>query len=209
MRGYLGRHPGYPRFSLRRSAVEASGGSSNGSVSCTDAAASLPIGVRCRVIFGAHASGHDAAFVFRDNDFVGAGVAHGLGVAGLSGTGDDARLGIEGLGGDGDVEIVCVVVDHDADTTGALDAGSLENNKSFGVALDDENPVLEQLAAYAFVGFNEAERNLQAEELVYFGPAGPSGAGHDEVDAAFVDDAVVYHRSPRAPQLAACKDGSA
>ena len=47
-----------------------------------------------------------AAFVFGDDDVVGAGGAHGFGIAFLAGAGDDFEFGIKGFCGDGDVEIV-------------------------------------------------------------------------------------------------------
>ena len=69
---------------------------------------------RDRVILLDHSAGHESAFVFGDDDFIGAGTADGIGVALLSGAGDDFDFGIERARGDSDVEIVGVVVDDDA-----------------------------------------------------------------------------------------------
>jgi len=58
-----------------------------------------------RIILRNHPAGHEAAFVLGDDDLVSARVAHGLGVAGLAGAGDDS-----GLGSNGNVEVVAVVL---------------------------------------------------------------------------------------------------
>jgi hypothetical protein len=80
----------------------------------------------------------------------------------LAGAGDDSDLGVEGLGGNGNVKVVAVVVDDDANASRAFDASGLKNVVVFGVARDGENFILEELAAEALAGFDEAERNLQA-----------------------------------------------
>src|SRR6267378_2674063 len=69
---------------------------------------------QCRIIFLDHSSRHQAAFVFRDNDFIGARVANRVCVALLAGARDDLCLGIQRAGSDRDVKIVGVAVDHDA-----------------------------------------------------------------------------------------------
>jgi hypothetical protein len=49
----------------------------------------------CRIVFLDHSSGHQAAFVFRDDDFIGARVANRVGVALLAGARDDLCLGVQ------------------------------------------------------------------------------------------------------------------
>ena len=49
-----------------------------------------------RIILRNHPAAHEAAFVLGDDDLVSARVAHGLGVAGLAGAGDDSGLGSNG-----------------------------------------------------------------------------------------------------------------
>jgi len=115
-----------------------------------------------RIILRNHPAGHEAAFVLGDDDLVSARVAHGLGVADLAGAGDAS-----GLGSHGNVEVVAVVVDDDADASCAFDASGLKNVVAFGVALDGENLILEELAAEDLAGFDEHERNLQAGELIH------------------------------------------
>lgn len=65
--------------------------------------------------------GEFAALVFGDHDFIGARGAHGFGVTLLASAGDNFKFGVERFGSDGDVEIVCVVVDDDAEAAGAVD----------------------------------------------------------------------------------------
>lgn len=66
------------------------------------------------VVFLHHATGHESIFIFRNNHFVGAGIAHGLGIALLASTGNNLDLWVQGFGGDGDVRIIGVVINDDA-----------------------------------------------------------------------------------------------
>jgi hypothetical protein len=55
-----------------------------------------------------HSSGHQAAFVFRDEDFIGARVANRVCVALLAGARDDLCLGIQRTGGDRDPGLIAL-----------------------------------------------------------------------------------------------------
>jgi len=103
-------------------------------------------GQRDWVILLDHSAGHQSAFVFGDDDFVGARAADGVGVTLLAGAGDDFDFGIQRARGYGDVEVVGVVVDDDADAAGAVDAGLEQDVVAFGVALNDGNFVGQQFA---------------------------------------------------------------
>src|SRR5579864_2435135 len=71
-------------------------------------------GKRDRIILLNHSSGHEAAFVFRDDDLIRAGTSDGVGVPLLPCPGYDLGLGIERPRRHGDVEIIRVVVDDNA-----------------------------------------------------------------------------------------------
>src|SRR5580658_7659329 len=168
-----------------------------------DGFTSLLDGQRDRVILLDHPAGHQSAFVFGDDDFVGAGAADGVGVALLAGAGDDFDFGVEGARSDGDVEVVGVVIDDDADAAGAVDAGLEQDVVTLGVTLNDGDFVRQQLAVEAFVGFDQDEGDLEALQLVDDGAADLAVAADDEMVAEAVDVDFVDHGSPGLHAVAA------
>jgi len=111
-------------------------------------------------------------------------------------------LGLSALAVTGDIEIVGVVVDDNADSAGALDAGGLKNVVPFGITLDDQNLFLKQFAAKVRICFDEDERDLQAGKLIDHGPSHLAVTTDDEVIAAFGNVDVVDHGSPGLHALA-------
>src|SRR5208282_987875 len=155
----------------------------------------LQVGLQ-RIIFLDHSAGHEAAFVLGDDDLIGSRIAYDVGVTLLAGAGNDFHVGIEGSGGDGDVEVIGIVIDHNADSQGALNARGLQDVVTFGVSLNDHEAVFQEFAVEAFVGFNEDEGNLDAAQLIDHSATDLAVAANDEVPFHFFEADFVHHGFP-------------
>jgi hypothetical protein len=94
---------------------------------------------------GKVSSRNKTAFIFGNNDFIGAGVAHGLSVPLLACTRDDNQFGIKRLSGNGYVEVVSIVVNGDANAASAFDPGGLEDGMAFSISTYHKNTFFQEL----------------------------------------------------------------
>jgi len=152
-------------------------------------------------VFLDHSSHHHAAFVFGDDDLVGAGIPHRLGVTLLARPGDDPQLRVHRLGGHRDVEVVRIVVDHDADAACPRDPRRLQCVVALGVSMDDEDALFQQLVIKPLVCFDEDEGDIQAIELIHDGPAHLTVSANNEMIPYLFEVRVVDHQFPRLPSL--------
>jgi hypothetical protein len=104
-----------------------------------------------------------AAFVFRNNDPIGARSPHGFGIALLARASNDSELRIQGLGGDCDVQIVRIVIDDHTNATGALDARASQHAMALGVALDHDHVFFQDLAVQTLVSLDQNEGDFGAD----------------------------------------------
>ena len=128
-----------------------------------------------------HASGHPASLILGNDDFIRSRTANGLGVALLASARDDLQVCIHRSGGHRDVEIVGIVIDHNADPRGAMNSSGQQNIVPFRIALDHEHSVFKQFPIESVVRFNQHKGDFEPLELIDNRAANLSKAANDEM----------------------------
>jgi len=152
---------------------------------------SLQLGLQ-GIIFLDHSAGHQSSLVLGNDYLIGSRSANGVGVALLPGSRNDFQVWIQRSRSHGDVQIVGVVVDHNADSLRTLNSSRLQNVVPLRVSLDDHEAVFQEFTIKSFVGFNEDKRNLEAAQLIHYRAANLTVSANNEMafylfEADFVD----------------------
>src|SRR5271170_7087610 len=108
-----------------------------------------------------HSPRHQAALIFRNDDFIRSRIADSIGVTLLPCPSNDFYVGVQRSCSHGDVEVVGVVIDDDTDSTRTFQSRRQENVVPFGIALDDQESILQEFAAQALVGLDQDKRDLE------------------------------------------------
>src|SRR5580700_9241920 len=96
-----------------------------------------------------HSSSHQTAFILRNDDFIGPRVADRVRVTLLSWPGNDFHVWIQRPGRDCDVQIVGIVVYHDADSPRAVNSRGLQDVVPFLISLNDHDFIFQELTVRA------------------------------------------------------------
>src|ERR1700678_3366071 len=156
---------------------------------------SLQVGLQ-GIVFLNHSPSHQSAFVLRDDHFVGSRIADGVGVPLLPGSRNDFQIWIQRSRSHGDVQIIGIVVDHNADSLRSLNSGGLQNIVTLRISLDDHEPVFEEFPIKPFVGFNQDKRNLKAAQLIHHGTTDLAISANNKVAFYLFEADFVHHGFP-------------